>query len=215
MGFASHGLEKARIRQRDAIIAEAAKAGARVINLSTMGDDPSASSALGSTAKAFIGGKVSMDDAQVFTFDSQGFAHVYMQPYDGMNPMPGWHLATLPGSVPHAALLRARSLGRTGWVDRSDQPIDSLDSHPVVSGAIRSVEWKWKVGMTEIKLPWTVQMRPTGVGTTEVALRAGRYGGVTTYGIGVAVFLNVSRAVHSLTSGAQVDGEPFIASVGP
>jgi hypothetical protein len=214
MGKMSFGADKARTRQRDAIIAEAARAGARVINVTSEGNDPGAASVFGSMAKAFVGGTVSLDDAQMFTFDSQGFPHAYLQPYDGMNPMPGWHTATLPGSVPHAAMLAARSLGRTAWVDRSDNAIDGLNAHPVMSGAVKSLEWKWKLGTTEIKLPWTVQMRPTGVGTTEIAMRAGRYGGVMTYGVGVQVFLHISRAIHTLTTAAPVEGESFIASFG-
>ncbi len=214
MGMMSHGIEKARTRQRDAVIAEAGKAGARTMSVTSVGSDPTAGGVFGSMAKAFVGGSVSIDDAQVFTFDSQGFQHVYMQPYDCMNPMPGWHVATLPGSIPHAAILVARSLGRSEWVDRHDKPIDGLNTHPAIAGVSGGVQWKWKVGTTEIKLPWTLQMRPTGVGTTEVAMRAGRYEGVMTYGVGVAVFLQVTRAVHTLTTTAQVDGEPFIASIG-
>jgi hypothetical protein len=214
MGLASHGLQKARTRQRDAIITEAAKAGSRAVNVTSIGNDPSVGDALGSMAKAFVGGTVSSDDSQVFTLDCQGFAHVYVQPYDGLNAMPGWHFATLPGSVPHAAVLRAFPLGRRGWVDRKDQPIDGLNSHPVVSSSVRSLEWNWRTGMVEIKLPWAIQMRPTGIGTTEIAMRAGRYGGVSTYGVGVAVFLQVARAIHTLTSTAPIDSEPFIAPIG-
>jgi hypothetical protein len=214
MGLMSQGIEKAHTRQRDAIVAEAAKVGTRVVNFGVVGDDPTTSGVLGSMAKVFVGGKVSIDDAQVFTFDSQGFQHSYMQPYDGMNPMPGWHFATLPGSVPQAAILAAKSLGRTGWFDRNDATVDGLNTHPAMVGVIGGLKWKWKLGTTEIKLPWTLQMRPTGTGTTEVAMRAGRYEGIMTCGVGVQMFLFVCSAVHMLTSPALVEGEPFIASIG-
>ncbi len=214
MGMISKGAEKARTRQRDGVIQEAQRAGTQVVGLALVGDEPSTKSTLGSIATAFVGGKASADDAQIFTFDTQGFRHTYLQPYDGMNAIPGLHSAIVPGSVPQSAALVARSLGRHKWIDCDEKAVDALDEHPTLKRAIGLLEWKWRAGTTEISLPWTLQFRPTGNGTTEILLRTGRYGGTLTYGVGVSVFLEMARVVHTLTSPAAVGPQPFVVPIG-
>ncbi len=214
MGLMEKGIEKARVRQRDAVIEEGGRSGSRVVNMVVVGDDPSAAGVLGAMAKSFVGGKMSVDDAQIFSFETQGFAHTFVQPYDGMNALPGLHRATLPGSISYPAILKAKSFGRSIWVGTDEQEIDVLGAHPMLGVATSKLEWKWKAGTTEISLPWTVQMRPAMTGTTEVVLRSGRYGGFTTYGVGIAAFLMLCGAVHTLTSPTVVEAAPFILDVG-
>jgi hypothetical protein len=197
VGFSDKGAEKARNKQRDAIIEEASKAGARVVDISIAGDAPTGSSVAGSMAKVFFGGKVSIDDAQVFTFDSQGFPHVYIQPYDGMMAMPGFHHASVPGVLPAEAILTAKSFNRISWIDTQEDDIDGLNSNPVLGMATKTLEWKWKAGTAEIKLKWAVKLAPGNPGAIDITMRAGRYGGFTTYGVGVGVFLNLTRSVYS------------------
>jgi hypothetical protein len=201
MGFgerAAQAAQKARVRQRDGILEEAAKAGARVLDIAEMGSGASGSSVAGSMGKVFFGGKVSIDDAQVFTFDSQGFPHVYIQPYDGLNPVPGFHHATLAGNVGQSATLTAKAFGRKRWLDDNGESIESLNDNPILSMVGKTLEWKWKAGTTEIELPWTVKLSPAENGVTELTLRAGRYGGFTTFGVGIGVFLGLSRSVHTM-----------------
>ncbi len=214
MGFMSKGADKARERQRDAIIEEAGRSGATVLAVASLGESPTTSGSLGSIAKAFVGGSTSVDDAQVFTFATQGFNHTFMQPYDGMNPLPGLHSATLAGSVPFSVILKATRLGRAKWFDQNDEAVEALNTNAVIDAAANALSWKWKMGTTEIKLAWTVQFRPSVNGTTDVALRSGRYSGVMTYGVGVAEFLRLCGAIHALTSPAHVSPQPFVIPIG-
>jgi hypothetical protein len=214
MGFRNAGAEKARTRQRDAIVDEAQQSGARVLNVTSMGEEPTVAGTFGSMAKAFVGGTVSIDDAQVFWFDTQGFAHSFVQPYDGMLAMPGLHTATLSGSVPFSVILKAKSFGRAKWFSQDGEEVDALNNNAMLDAAVNALSWKWKTGTTEIKLAWTVQFRPSANGTTDVALRSGRYSGVLTYGVGVAEFLRLCGAVHTLTSPANVAPQPFIVPIG-
>lgn len=214
MGLLSNGIEKARVRQRDAIIEEGRRCGTLLTSMVVAGDDPSSAGVLGAMAKVFVGGTMSADDVQIFSFDTQGFSHTFIQPYDGMNPMPGLHRATLPGSVPFPAILKAKSFGRSAWCDADSQNIDALNAQSMLAMVTSKLEWKWRAGTTEISLPWTVQMRPTGGGTTEVALRSGRYGGFTTFGVGIRQFVTLCGSIHSLTSPTVVPGAPFIIDTG-
>jgi hypothetical protein len=205
MGAKQNSIAKSRKHQHDAILEEASKSGIRVVDVSVIGD-PSVAGLAGSMIKAFLGGKVDVDDAQVFTLQSQGISHVYIQPYEGLSVVPGYHEATVNGSVATAATFTAKSFGRHRWLDSDGRQADVFNHNLALKRAVKSLKWKWQIGTSVIELPWTLRLTPTAEGTTHIVMRAGRYGGVTSYKIGMSVFLEVIHAVFAVIA----EDAPFL-----
>ncbi|EYF02608.1 tetratricopeptide repeat protein [Chondromyces apiculatus] len=200
MGFLSDGVTKARTRQRESLLGEAQKAGTGVVNVIEIGDDAQAAQAvLGSTLKAFVGGKVRNDGAQIVHMNAGGWPHVYVQPYSGMNPLPGEHHALLAGSLPAPAILRAGGLFRgPKWDSPADpQLATALDQDPGIRMVTEKLSWEWSQGLTTIAHDWTLQFRSLGDGATHLVMQAGRFGGLTTYEVGIAAFLGVCRLLRT------------------
>lgn len=215
MGFLDKKVAGARARQKQALINEAQAAGSRVIGAWDVGGpEESAAGAVGGALKQLFGGRMKADGLQVLLFDTQGFRHAYLQPYDGMHPFPGEHHAILNGCLPSPATLRAA--GILGWGTKWDTGqmaglAKSLNEDPGLTKAVAGVEWEWKTGMVKIDLEWTVQLRSLGDASSHLVLQAGRYGGFTTYEVGFKNFLELSSALYAFLADAPIGEQAFLA----
>ena len=201
-----------RDRQKQALIAEAGKAGAQVHEILDLdGNQTQASTVVGETLTAMFGGRTRPDGFQLFRLSTNAWTHVYVQPYSGFAPLPGEHYGVIVGSLASPAIARAD-------LRHSDHPFDPaagpaiaqhLASAPAIRAVLRDLVWDWPAGMTKIELDWAVQLRSVGDGTTQVVMQAGRYGGLTTYDVGFAVWLRLCGAIHACLAQGAWPAQPF------
>jgi hypothetical protein len=200
MSFLSDRVRSGRDRQKQALIAEAGKAGAQVVDIVELGDDArAASAAIGGTLTAMVGGSMRIDGVTILRLQTNGWPHVYAQPFSGFNPLPGEHHAILSGCLPSPAILRNPGRFQKPQWDPAAGPevARQLSAAPFVQRVVESLAWEWQMGMTKVTLDWAIQLRSVGNGTTHVVMQAGRHGGLTTYEVGFAQWMQVCQALHS------------------
>lgn len=196
MGFFDQGITKARDRQKQAIIAEAGQAGMHVLDVVELADGVDATrAAVGSSLKALFGGSMQVDCVQVFSLQTHGWPHTYAQPYAGVAALPGEHHGMLHGALPCPAMLTPAVFRGASWEAVIPEVAKALNDNPYVKAAAQTTKFEWATGMSKVDLPWAVQVRSLGNGTTHVVMQTGRYGGVTTYGIGMAQWLKLCQAL--------------------
>lgn len=214
-------IEKAHEGQKKALIEEATSSGATVAQVVEFGGDDSAAPAVvGGALKSLFGGKVDSDFAQVFQLTTGGLEHLYIQPYEGVMAVPGEHHARIPGALPRPVVFAKALFGGGKWKTGEDKDLAKrLAGHPPLKSMTKALKWTWAAGTTEIKLPWTVQIRPLQDGSSHIVMKAGRYGGFTTYKVGFWVFVQLCEQLKGvLAQGAQpVSEQDFIegAQFGP
>jgi hypothetical protein len=200
MSFMSDRVRGGRDRQKQALIAEAGKIGAQVVDIVEIGDEAQAAgAAIGGSLTAMFGGNMRVDGVMLLRLSTNGWPHAYAQPFSGFNPLPGEHHGILHGALASPAILRED-------LRFSDYPWDpsagpevarQLTASPQLRQAIKSIAWEWAIGMTKVTLDWAIQLRSVGDGTTHLVMQSGRYGGLTTYDVGFAQWMQVCQAVHS------------------
>lgn len=196
VGFLSGRAEAAHRRQRDALVAEASKAGSVVTDVVEVGATDGAR-VLSNTWSSLFGGSHAVDAAQILSLRTGASLQHYVQPYAGLQAMPGEHHVLLAGALPApASLVRSGGAGR--WTSPDPGLAGYLEQNLAVRAAVASVVWDWRAGFGEILLPWTVQLRSNGDGRTHLVVAAGRYGGFTTYDVGFGVFAGVARALQAV-----------------
>ncbi len=206
MGFFDKGADKARARQKDSVLEEAAAAGSQLVEIVDSSEQASAGSIVGSILKSYVGGRVKHDTFQVFVFRNKELTHLYVQPWEGLVPQPGEHHVRLEGTLPSPAVLRKKFLGRLKWETEgaNDALLTQLHQNAGLGSAVKALKWDWKAGLTEIELSWAVQVRSLGGGQSHLVMQAGRYGGFTSYKVGFAPFIRLVSAVRS-TLGPTAD----------
>lgn len=209
MGLLDASAAKARTRQRDSLVEEAAKVGSQVVEVADSVDASTAGSILGGTLKSLVGGRVKTDFHQALLLRTGATAHLYVQPYQGVQAMPGEHHIVLGGTLPVAAILRRKAFGRTQW--EGGHGDHAFNRNQAIAAATQGLVWTWKAGFTEIELPWTAQIRPLAGGRAHLVVAAGRYGGFTTYHVGFGPFLRLAGAVQAaLVQAPQIPGAEFL-----
>jgi hypothetical protein len=207
MGFFDSGARKARERQLESLRKEAAAAGSTITSVT---EDVTEKSGAGGTLVSMFGGTHDITAIQLIELTTRGIPHVYVQPYNGVAALPGEHHVTLPGSVPAPAVLHAKKLFRgPKW----ESPDEGFAEQLSRAFAGLDFAWEWKSGFTVIELAWALQLRASTPSTTEVVLRAGRYGGFTTYEVGFSTFARVLGTSMKLVSPAPVSPQDFIVPV--
>ncbi|HLT39212.1 MAG TPA: hypothetical protein VK034_23170, partial [Enhygromyxa sp.] len=212
MSFMNDRVRGARDRQKQALIAEAGKIGAQVVEIVEFGDDArAASGAIGGSLTALIGGSMRVDAVMLVRLQTNGWTHFYAQPFSGFNPLPGEHHGILPGCLATPAILREElRYGDHPWDPAAGPEVArQLTSSPQVRQAIRSIAWEWAIGLTKVTIDWAIQLRSVGDGTTHVVMQSGRYGGITTYDVGFAQWMQVCQALHSCLAGWAPAAQPF------
>ena len=208
MGLFDAGVTKARARQRASLLEEAAAAGGQVLEfLDGAAAAPSPTSIVAGTLKVLVGGTVTTDFHQVMVLRTGPLVHLYVQPYQGVQAMPGEHHAYLAGTLPMATVLR-RAGSRVHWEGGHGE--HAFNRIPAINVAAHALATTWKAGLTEITLPWLAQVRPAGGPRAHLAMQAGRYGGFTSYHVGFTAFGRLAAAVQaSLVRGAEVAPAAF------
>lgn len=208
MGLFDAGVTKARARQRASLLEEAAGAGGQVLEFLDGTDaTPTPTSIVAGTLKVLVGGVVTTDFHQVMVVRTGPLVHLYVQPYQGVQAMPGEHHAYVAGTLPLAAVLR-RAGSRVHWEGGHGE--HAFNRIPAINVAAHALQTTWKAGLTEITLPWLAQLRPAGGPRAHLVMQAGRYGGFTSYHVGFAAFVRLAAAVQgSLIRGADVASAPF------
>lgn len=208
MGFFDSGARKARERQLESLRKEAAAAGSTITNVT---EEVTEKSGVRGALVSMFGGTHDIDAIQLIELATHGISHAYVQPYDGTSALPGEHHATLPGSIPAPAILHAKKLFRGSRWESIDEGFAAQLTRAF--GGF-DIAWEWKSGFTVIELPWAFQLRASSPTTTELVLRAGRYGGLTTYEVGFKTFARALSVASQLTSPAPVAEQAFLVPVG-
>lgn len=208
MGLFSGRGEAAHRRQREALVAEAAKAGSTVTDVVEVGATDT-TRVLSNTWSSLFGGTHVIDAVQVLSLRTGASVQHYVQPYAGIQAMPGEHHVLLAGALPAPACLQ-RVGGAGRWTSPDPGLAGYLEQNLAVRAAVRDVAWDWKAGFGVIELPWTVQVRSNGDGRTHLVVAAGRYGGFTTYDVGFGPFGAIARTLQGILGPATAP-QSFLA----
>jgi hypothetical protein len=216
MAFMADKVSSARNRQKQALISEAGKAGARVVDVVEFGSlDDAAGAVAKSSLTAMVGGRMQVDGVMVLRLETHGWAHAFAQPFAGFQPLPGEHHGVMQGGLAAPAILR-ESLRRSDhpWDPAAGPEVaDYLKRAPALRRAVDSIAWEWAAGLTKITLDWAVQLRSCGDGSTHVVMQSGRYGGLTTYEVGFGPWLQICGAIHSCLSAWAPPAQSFAVPV--
>ncbi len=197
MSIFTPGLEKALNGQKQALINEAEKAGATILQIEDVTDaaENAGKRVMGSSAKALFGGKVQADGFQLFVLETDGIRHAYVQPFNGGLPLPGEHHVILDGALP-GPLNAAETFLASEWISAENPAFaKQLNSDPTMKKLVKKLEWSWPMGTGKITLKWTAQAKTDANGNTHFVMKSGRYGGVMTYEVGFAVFVGMLRGL--------------------
>lgn len=174
---------------------------------------------------AFIGGKFKYTGYQSFVFkDDQNadYKHCYFQPYSHVYVLPGEHHAVIDGSFDTTISLVASRWSKRSWmriyamlltltlglgllflrrgpkIQCSDKELQKrLKKDRNFKRLFTDLKVNWPIGMSVIELDWLVQIKPLGNGKSHVVLKTGRYGGLTTYKVGVSRFKRLCRQLNN------------------
>ena len=198
MGLLSAGLAKAYERQRNAIYEEAAALGGQVIGFEEHAEGASAGRMLGDALKDKLlpfGGSTKVDGIQIFGFETAGVRHLYVQPWSQMHALPGEHHAWLPGSYRSPVVYQRGVVMGMSWNAGGDGELAQwLGGQPALMTVVKGCKKDWTAGTKVFDLEWTVQLLSLGDGRSHLVMQAGRYGGLTSYRVGLGHFLALGHA---------------------
>lgn len=198
VGLLSTGLAKAYERQRNAIYEEAAALGSQVIGFEEHAEGASAGRLLGDALKDKLlpfGGSMRVDGIQIFGFQTAGVQHLYVQPWSQMHALPGEHHAWLPGAYRSPVVHQRGVVMGMSWNAGGDAELAQwLGAQAALMQVVKGCKKDWKAGTKTFDLEWTVQLLSLGDGRSHLIMQAGRYGGLTSYRVGIGHFLSVGHA---------------------
>lgn len=200
MSIIESGLQKGYENQRKSLIKQIKEAGFTLVEFSEIeSEQKKASSAVTSTLKSVVGGKLKPDYWQVYLIENNNRKQVYIQPYSGSAVLPGEHHMYIKGSIDYAiALDDFTMLGVPIWSSSNTDYAKKLNKEEKqLKKAVKEIVFNWPIGASKIDLDWTIQVYSIGNGTSKVVMKTGRYGGITTYEVG---FLELNNVVNELLS---------------
>ncbi len=224
----SNGIEKAHERRIEQLRKECTKEGVELVDVKnvTLEEVSSAKASLGSSLTALTGGKVGYDFLQVYTLSYNNQLQYYLQPFNGLTPLPGQHFICVPFSLSNPIQYRIKK--NKNLLESIYQGL--MNSIPFVSSkAIRVCEWLcennelqaglyktklptlkelshvWMNGATKIELDWTVQACAINKNSTLVTMKTGRYGKKSER-TGLRQFMNMTSFVMDLGKNYTGDG---------
>ena len=198
---------------------------------------------LKSALVATVGGSLRYDSFNVFEMQGAAGPHRFIQPYSGTATLPGEHRAVVQGALPVAFKVEQPWLARPdslrlivflgmftcglfwiallalGWrrprVVCPDPALQArLRSSAPLNQALSGLAFQWGSGLSVIDLDWAVQVRPIGNGQSEVVMASGRYGGLTTYKVGMGQFDKLVKALpRVLPQDSDTAAQPFLEPV--
>lgn len=154
----------------------------------------------------FTGGKIRSNAHQEFQFTGNGQKFMYFQPYSGVNPMPGEYHTILKANA-NSPFIYKKALFGGKWHSGNAQLEKELNSNKELKKVTKKVKWQWMAGTARFKLDWIVKVEPLDNGILHLVMVPGRYGGLTTYKVGVSVFANVVEAIKQFLSQNDTSGE--------
>lgn len=194
-------------RQKLLVLSEAQSLGLTITSVADLGPNTTVNSTVGGAMTALLGGTLHADTVQVFVFATQAAHHVYVQPFDGMWPMPGEHHMWLPGVWPSTTAL-GEHLPWTAYKDPAHTKLLKQRFGPLV----KSLQWNWSVGLGKAEYPWQLQTRAAGSGYTHLTMAAlGGGAGAVEQRVGVAEFHRVAQAIGgALVADPQLAEQQFM-----
>lgn len=143
---------------------------------------------------------------QVYNAETNhGYYHVYVQPYDGKALLPGEHHILLEGSIPNPVWLENGSgiFSSPKW--RGDDKNFALrlnKKENKLKEAVKKIKFDWPIGTTKISHPWAIQCYNYNDHYVKIEVKAGRYGGMKSYKVGI---LEVQDTIHALQNIISTD----------
>lgn len=198
-------------RQTHSVQQEAEKAGVQVTSLDFLGDDGDMKDKIKATLAAAIGGRLKSNIVQIFKLTGASGPYTYVQPYQSFVTMPGEYHAIVQAGLEASAILRKGFLFKN-WESKDQDLAGRLNANPALKKALRKLKWSWPIGRGIIKFKWALQVRPLPNGKVHVVMKAGRYGGLTAYKVGVGVFENVLMELKQALTGSHGPESPFVAA---
>ncbi len=199
MGIISSGFAKAYRRRHEAILQEATALGGHLFGYDQHMQNASAGGLLGHALRAKVplaGAKA--DGVQIFGFETAGVRHLYVQPWSGMNTLPGEHHAWLTGSYRSPIAFRAGVLGFKWHAGGDDELRGWLEGQAALRELVKACATTWKSGTSSFDLDWTVQLMSMGDGRSHLVMNAGSYGGMFGTQVGARHFLALGQTLASL-----------------
>lgn len=200
MSIINAGLQKGYQRQKKSLMEQIENAGIKLLNFNEIDSEQSkASSAVTSTLKSIVGGKLQPDYWQIFTLEQGGRKQVYVQPYSGSTILPGEHHLYINGSIDYPIVLEDTAIfGGPVWSSSNSEFAKKLNkTEKNLKKAVKKIEFEWKIGTGRIELDWAIQVFSMGNGTSKIVMKTGRYGGITSYEVG---FNELNKVVDALSS---------------
>jgi len=222
MGILSGAASKAMDNQSNAIQEEAKAAGCTIQDIETIEseENTSASNVMGSAIKSVFGGSLQPTAHQFYLCSSSFGEHLYVQPYATASVLPGEHHAFIEGSYNATfyvqesfwtkkdnlalyfllimctfGLILLLKLHKAKIVSDDKAFAKKLSKNETLLKAFKGLKYEWGIGTTKIEHKWSIQVRSLGNGFSHVILQSGRYGGITTYKVGMKKFVQVCKTL--------------------
>jgi hypothetical protein len=208
MGRFIKGIEKLLEAQKKSIEEEAERSGVEIVSFEEVvpsGDKTSG--ALKSTLKLLFGGKAKTTVFQTYQLKRGDLTATLYQPYEGLSTLAGEFHALIDSTFDSPFSLVKGSLFGVKWISENNFE-DLLKSDKNLMKAAKSLKWVWAAGFTKITHKWAVQITNVGNSHSHVVHQGARYGGFTTYHVGINQYFNFLEALTQSPRKSSSDPQP-------
>jgi len=199
MGLSSLVSGQVEKRSQKILHKEVAKVGGRIEDLVELdtGREPGLVSML---LVSQFGGETSAAKVRISRISVDDSSAVFVRPFAGAIMHPGELHTIVPGSLA-GAVVRARD----GWHGDAGPLAASAE----LEAALRKFSWTLRTHLVTA-LPWAIQLRPLGDGTSQLAMLCGSYAGLFSVTYGVALFQKLVGVIRPLLGNESAGPADFL-----
>lgn len=147
-----------------------------------------------------FGGDTNAGKVRISRITVDGTAAVFVRPFAGAIMHPGEIHAILPGTV-SGAIVRTRD----GWHGDAGPLATSTE----LAAALKKFSWVLRTHLI-MSLPWAIQLRPLGDGTSQLAMLCGSYAGLFSVTYGVSLFRDLVSTIRPLLGTEPASAAEFL-----